>query len=160
MGVKDEMVEWMNKNPTFRAFATMEEARNATVDDFERLKVQPRVNERGNRVYPGSRHGDRYLYDFKVCTKEKGWRQYDTSQDAWYFGMWVHMEEMLTFTYCEGDLTLVVCPTKESFKAELDNAAEFYGAPPPAFVAFSFDEPGKVTRTEVYDARPSSAEVV
>lgn len=160
MGVKDEMVEYMDRYASIRSFETMEMARNATAKDLEARKIPPRTNERGNLVYRGSRHGERYLYDFKICTAAKGWRQYDTSQDDWYFGVWVHMEEMLTFTYCEGDLSLVVCPTKESFKAELDDAAEFYGAPPPAFVAFSFDEPGKVTRTEVYDTRPSSAEVV
>ena len=29
--------------------------------------------------------GDRYLYDFGLCSYKKGWAQVDTAQDASYF---------------------------------------------------------------------------
>jgi len=115
------------------------------------------INERGNEIIRGSDFGgDRYRYDFKICTTEKGWRQFDTDQDAHYFGVWVNMEKRQTFTYCEGDTVLVICPTAESFAAELDSMHEFYGPPPPMATAISMD--GKVT--EFYDERPSSKEVL
>lgn len=94
-------------------------------------KSRPWQNDRGNTVHPGSDHAERYKFD-KMCSPDNGWTQYDTTQDAWYFGVWVHDEERLTFTYAEGDISLVECPTEESFQAELKNMAEFYGPPPPA----------------------------
>ena len=35
---------------------------------------------------------DRYVYDFSVCTYEKGWAQIDTRQDASYYGTWTNPE--------------------------------------------------------------------
>jgi hypothetical protein len=115
-----------------------------------RVSVSEHINKRGNTVIRDHADADRYLYDFKVCTPEKGWQQYDTSQDARYFGVWVNKDKRLTFTYCEGDCVLVKCPTEESYKLELADMAEFYGESPPAFVTYEADG----TRTEYYDTRP------
>lgn len=76
---------------------------------------------------------DRYQFDMGHCASEDGWEQYDTDQDAWYFGVWVRLSTRETVTYAEGDITHVVAPTDEAFKAELAGMAEFYGNPPPAF---------------------------
>ena len=46
---------------------------------------------------------------------------------------------------------VVDCPTDESFKAELDHMAEFYGPPPPAFKVID-TETGSVTH--FFDERP------
>lgn len=109
------------------------------------------INKRGNKITRKFfNFRDRYHYDFEECTPQKGWKQYDTNQDASYFGVWVHLADMKTITYCEGDETLVECPTLESFKAELDDAERFYGAPPPMAVGFDIDG----TRTNYYDERP------
>jgi len=119
-------------------------------DDGSKVYAQqPWTNDRGNLVIPGSQSCDRYVFDSKHCTPALGWEQYDTEQDAWYFGVWVHVAERLTFTYCEGDWSLVQCPTEESFRAELANMAKFYGPPPPALVALGAD--GSVTN--IYSER-------
>lgn len=52
---------------------------------------------------------DRYQYDFKTCTYEKGWAQIDTSQDASYFGQWINPKKLQIFAYIEGDLILTKC---------------------------------------------------
>lgn len=109
------------------------------------------TNVRGNTVISGFLlDGDRYAFDAALL--KQGWTQYDTEQDAWYFGVWVHLEEMMIFTYCEGDLILVKCPTKENLKAELDDAERLYGNPPPAFTAIDIDS-GAVTK--FYQKRPT-----
>ena len=36
--------------------------------------------------------GDRYTYDFGLCSFEKGWAQVDTAQDASYFGTWTRVQ--------------------------------------------------------------------
>jgi hypothetical protein len=54
--------------------------------------------ERFNEFCPGNR----YLYDFRVCTYEKGWAQIDTRQDAAYYGSWTNPVRREIFTYCEG----------------------------------------------------------
>jgi len=123
-------------------------------------EVVDETNARDNIVYRdvdadsrmGGRGGDRYTYDFDLCIPSKGWTQYDTTQDAWYFGMWVHVADRKIFTYCEGDRILVACSTDEGFKAELADAESFYGPPPPAFIVFD----GAGNRTEVFDERPTA----
>lgn len=122
-----------------------------------KLETDRRTNERGNAVLDlGLHHGERYLYDFEICTPKEGWKQYDTSQDAWYFGVWVQMKERWILTYAEGDLSLVQCPTQESFQAELKSMADFYGDPPPAFKVIDADG----TLTHYFDKRPTGFEEV
>ena len=114
-------------------------------------QVTPDKNSRGNLVHRLHAGGDRYHFDVKECSPSDGWKQYDTKQDAWYFGVWVHVEKRMTVTYAEGDLTVVVCPTRETFCAELKDAAECYGDPPPAFTTIDAD--GGVTH--YFDERPT-----
>jgi hypothetical protein len=66
---------------------------------------------------------DRYLYDFKVCTTDKGWAQLDTRQDASYFGTWINPTARKIFCYCEGDTTLTECETDAELQAELATMA-------------------------------------
>ena len=92
-------------------------------------------------------YADRYQYDSKHCPAADGWRQYDTDQDAWYFGIWIHLERREIVTYAEGDETRVHCPTKEVFNAEIASMNDCY-KPAPAFKTIDI-ETGVVTH--VYD---------
>ena len=106
------------------------------------------LNERGNKVeraYDLMR--DRYYYDFDRC---KGWKQFDTDQDAWYFGVWVNTITWEILTFAEGDETLITCFTEEGYHAELADMSKFYGKAPPAFKVI--DSEGKLTYH--YDSRP------
>jgi len=112
-----------------------------------------RVNERGNKVsdcFAGSL--DRYYFDSKLCAPSGGFEQFDTQQDASYFGVWVSREEMAIVTYAEGDLSLVACASADSFKAEIKSMEEFYGEAPPMATAIGHD--GSVTK--YYDDRISA----
>ncbi len=115
----------------------------------------PEFNKNGCKIYRGGHRendvGHRYFFDFKACTPKKGWKQYDTSQDAWYFGVWVNLENRKILTYAEGDVTVVICSDDDALRAELKEMAEFYGEPPPAFTAIGHD--GSVTKH--YDERPA-----
>lgn len=98
------------------------------------LKTEtPWTNKHGNQVYSGfiGEH-DRLEFDFGPCSSENGWKQFDTDQDAWYFGVWVNIEKRMTVTYAEGDLTVITCANLESFRAELEDMekAEFYDERP------------------------------
>lgn len=107
------------------------------------------VNARGSKVVRRFVcDGDRYYFDHFVCTSEKGWEQYDTDQDAWYYGVWVHEADRKVISYCEGDITIVTAPDAETFAAEMKSLNDFHGPPPPAFVSYTMDG----TRTEHYDA--------
>lgn len=85
---------------------------------------------------------DRYIVDFADDFKANGWQQFDTDQDAHYFGVWLNPRERVTLTYCEGDWSLVECPTDEHYRAEVARVIEFY-------------EPGRVAR--VIDADTGQA---
>ena len=110
------------------------------------------VNERGNivKTYATPGIGDRYYFDFNLYAPGTGWQQYDTHQDAHYFGVWVNLEERKIATYAEGDFTLAIAPDDVHLKAELDSMADFYGPPPPAFRVIDRDG----NRTDIYDKRP------
>jgi hypothetical protein len=114
-------------------------------------------NDRGNTVQSRTVYTiqDRYFFDGKLCTRALGFEQFDTDQDAWYFGVWVNREDRATVTYAEGDLSLVVCASEESFRAEIADMENFYGEAPP--MAKSIDADGTVT--EYYDNRISAKEL-
>ena len=63
--------------------------------------------------------GNRYTYDFGLCSYEKGWAQIDTAQDASYFGTWANPARLMTFSYCEGDTILKETGSPEEFAVEL-----------------------------------------
>ena len=94
--------------------------------------------------------GDRYFWDFGPCSRD-GWAQYDTEQDAHYFGVWVNTGTRQVLTYAEGDISLVTCDSVDSLRAQLDRMAEFHGAPPPAFRVINQDG----SRIDHFDDRPS-----
>lgn len=85
------------------------------------------VNERGNTVYRVFFPAERYLIDFAEDFTETGWEQFDTDQDAHYFGVWVNRRLRSTLTYAEGDWTLVECPDDAHYEAEIHDAIAFYG---------------------------------
>jgi len=85
------------------------------------------TNERGNGIFRMFSPGARYAVDFAEDFVSEGWEQYDTDQDASYFGVWVNRTQYLTLTYAEGDWTLVRCPDAACYNAEIENANRFYG---------------------------------
>jgi len=109
-----------------------------------------RQNKQGNDVQQIFFPEDRYFFDFKLS---KNWKQYDTDQDAHYFGTWVNIYTLQVLAYCEGDVILSTAKTQETFKAELDSMAEYYGKAPPAFTAIDFTNK---TVTKYYDKRPTA----
>jgi hypothetical protein len=106
------------------------------------------TNKHGNEVACAFfMERERYHYDEKLGA---GWYQYDTDQDAPYFGCWVNAELRQIVTWCEGDESRTTCPTVESFQAELDGMAECYGPAPSAARAIGADGSVEV----VVDPRP------
>lgn len=59
--------------------------------------------------------GDRYQFDFKMCTASKGWAQLDTRQDASYYGNWINPMTRELVSYCEGDITHTQCDDDADF---------------------------------------------
>jgi hypothetical protein len=84
-------------------------------------------NERGNVLRRAFLPEDRYIVDFADDFTEDGWEQYDTDQDAHYFGCWVNKRRLMTLTYAEGDWTLVECPDTAGYNAEVESMNAFYG---------------------------------
>ncbi|RSM21241.1 hypothetical protein C5B76_22015 [Aeromonas salmonicida] len=86
----------------------------------------------GCHIDRGSHQADRYYYDRTLLAQ--GWQQYDTVEDAWYFGIWIHTEKLETFTYAEGDTSHVIAPNVEAFRAELARLYQYHPQAP-AFIA-------------------------
>jgi hypothetical protein len=76
-------------------------------------------NNQGNTVIHRHRSADRYIFDFDTDFRAAGWLQFDTDQDASYYGVWVNPRSFRTLSYCEGDVYLVVCPDAEHYNTEV-----------------------------------------
>ena len=63
---------------------------------------------------------DRYTYDFGVCSYAKGFAQFDSPQDASYYGMWCSPTRRMIVSYCEGDVTMHEAETDQEFVEALD----------------------------------------
>lgn len=96
-------------------------------DRYSRGEKDSRPNERGNEIIRLYASTDRYVVDFADDFTSEGWMQFDTDQDAHYFGVWVNPSKLLKLSYAEGDWTLVVCPDAVHYNAEVEAACEFYG---------------------------------
>lgn len=80
----------------------------------------------GCSLIRGQLSRDRYCVDFADDFNREGWKQFDTDQDAAYFGVWVNPVKLLTLTYCEGDWTLVECPDVERYNREIQRMIDHY----------------------------------
>lgn len=111
--------------------------------------------------------GNRYVMDsFLVFSRRPGWRQYDTENDAWYFGTWVNPVSWQVVTYAEGDLTLDQYLTADDMKKTLLDMADFYGEQPASMIVLHedgtredvFDINGRTGPDDVADDWPEAAE--
>lgn len=98
-----------------------------------------RLSESGNRVYDlPFGFESRYVFDLRLCVAADGWLQFDTPQDAPYFGVWVNPTRRLLLTYAEGDTSIVICATDAAYNAEVRAAITFHGTAP-AFKSLDAD---------------------
>ena len=70
--------------------------------------------------------GDRYIYDFGLCSAKYGFSQIDTHDDAWYYGNWANPFRRIIFSYTEGDCTLIECDTDAEFVAEIQSIIQWH----------------------------------
>lgn len=109
---------------------------------------------RGERYSRTRESADRYQYDLDLCPAVDGWQQFDTTSDAWYFGVWVHPTRQVIVSYQEGDEYVDVFTDREKFAAEIDRLNTIYPQPP-ALVALGLDG----SKTEYYDKRLTGAQI-
>ncbi len=86
----------------------------------------------------------RYRVESEICPSCDGWKQFDTDQDAWYYGVWVNPSLRAVVCFAEGDLYIQVSSSKEQFSLEIESLTEFHGEPPVTISAL--DSEGVLTR--------------
>lgn len=69
----------------------------------------------------------RYVVDFCEAFFSEGWQQYDTDQDAEYFGCWINKLTLSVLSYTEGDWFYKQFASREEFNAEIEAWNKFYG---------------------------------
>lgn len=69
---------------------------------------------------------ERYIMDCADDFSKEGWLQYDTDQDASYYGVWVNPTKFLTASYAEGDWYLVECFDRERYNREIERTNAFH----------------------------------
>ena len=70
-------------------------------------------------------NGDRYRFDFRICSPGHGFAQIDTGQDAWYFGTWANPTKLIIVNYAEGDLTTWEAETMQEFVDQIRNVKKW-----------------------------------
>ncbi len=96
----------------------------------------------GCDMYRAYMDSERYSIDFAEDFQTEGWEQFDTDQDAHYFGVWFNREQFLTLTYAEGDWSLIECHDAERYNHEVRRAIDFYGE---GYIAKAMDDGGQWT---------------
>jgi hypothetical protein len=109
---------------------------------YEKEHGSPETHKRGNKIYRLFFPDERYSIDFAEDFLLEGWAQFDTGQDAHYFGVWVNKTKLQTLTYAEGDWVLVECQDAAHYDAEIADAIRFYDE---GFVAKALDDNGQWT---------------
>jgi len=71
-------------------------------------------------------NGERYKYDFGVCSAKNGFAQVDTDQDAWYYGNWANPTTLTIVSYCEGDVTVKTAKTEAEFVEEMHSIQKWH----------------------------------
>jgi hypothetical protein len=94
-------------------------------------------NSRGNTIYRITHSTGRYCVDFADDFTAEGWEQFDTDQDASYFGVWLNKSKLMFLSYCEGDWCLAACPDVAHYNAEVEAAIQFHGE---GFIAKGYSE--------------------
>jgi len=97
-------------------------------------------NPTGNPTRKIFFHADRYLFDFNINVGE--WEQFDSENDAWYFGVWVNRTRLRILQYVEGDVYFTQCADAEGYDAEIAALCAFHEAAPSMVV---IDDGGKAT---------------
>ena len=69
---------------------------------------------------------DRYSFDFKHCSCDKGFSQLDTDQDASYYGQWANPFKRQIVSYAEGDVTVINADTDDEFIAEMKRISKWH----------------------------------
>jgi hypothetical protein len=128
---KEQAQEWANRYWQIRSDKSLseDERRDRLIAHEREFKPVRDVcpNDQGNTVVRRHRSADRYIFDFDSDFRSLGWLQFDTDQDASYFGVWVNRRLFRTLSYCEGDVYLVVCVDVEHYNAEIKALCEFHG---------------------------------
>lgn len=70
--------------------------------------------------------GDRYAFDFRMCTAAKGWAQLDTRQDASYYGQWINPTTREYCSYVEGDLCHIQYESDAEMVTELRKTIQWH----------------------------------
>lgn len=84
------------------------------------------TNKCGNTIQRAHYPAVRYLIDHAEYFSTEGWKQFDTNQDAHYFGYWVNPKTLQTLCYIEGDWILCTCKDIEHYNSEINDAINFY----------------------------------
>jgi hypothetical protein len=92
------------------------------------IHTESRLSNQGNPMNCWfTTDGERYSMDFSYCGNRADWYQWDSKQDAWYYGQWVNPVTKQILSYIEGDISLISCQTPDQYRAELDAMTQFEG---------------------------------
>lgn len=103
---------------------------------------EPRQNEHGNTRYYFFHPSERYGVDFDSDFTADGWLQFDTDQDAHYFGVWLNPKLLQVLSYAEGDWYLIQCVDAVRYNAQVRSMIGFYGE---GFICKTLDDQGRWT---------------
>ncbi len=65
---------------------------------------------------------NRYIFDEGLSND---WKTLNTQQDAPYYGVWINPVTMEIVSFCEGDITLIACHSREAYEEEVYKTVEF-----------------------------------
>lgn len=116
------------------------------IEKFKKLSdTRTHTDEKGISIYENRMGDNRYAYDQILCNPKHGWIQFDTSEDAAWFGIWTHAVEHFVVVYAEKDVSIIHIPEKQDWIDRLKKMRQEYGPAPHAATVINPDN-GGITR--------------
>lgn len=94
-------------------------------DILSMLKKQKPEHTKDATSYHMFFPSNRYVVDYSI--QSTTWEQFDTDQDAEYFGVWMNKHTQRSLTYAEGDWYLHIFNSPDLYDKNLIEAFKYYG---------------------------------
>ena len=88
---------------------------------LESGEFPPEVKENG--AFISRKSALDMVWGRKIYLRGKGWEDF---LDTGYLDIVMNKSLMKVYTYCEGDITIVTCPTVNIFNQEIEELVDFY----------------------------------
>ena len=100
----------------------------ATLQGLGPVSYETESAKAGCTIRRAFRVGSRHVVDRAPDFEAEGWQQFDTSEDADHFGIWLNPRHRVVLTFADGYWTLESCPSAEHYREAVGRLCKYFDA--------------------------------